>query len=723
MPAGWLSSIKGLTHRGGFSIDGEAAEALCDALEQRLLLAIDPSPAEQHMLELLNRFRTNPAAELGLMTSSLGNPARSADPDVDAALRFFETKGTTLAQQWASLTAVQPLAWNEALYNAAALHTQRMIDADMQTHQAPGEPPLGTRVSNAGYMNYSLVGENVYAFARSVPHAHAGFAIDWGRNGDPNQPAVDGIQSPPGHRDNMMEASFREVGIRFLVENVPGTQVGPLLVTQNFGSRFNFGHSFLLGVVYADLNGSGFYEAGEGLGGVTIQAVGAAGTYTITSMSAGGYQAQLPPGVYNITFSGAGFGSAVTYRNITIGGENIKLDGVRGVAPPVPAIAVFSGDGGTGSVRIADGDTTPSSSDGTNFGRVNLAQSITRTFTIANLGQAVLRLTGSPRVRFTGAGSSFFTLLSLPSQFVAPGESTSFQIRFEPIDTTVRTSTILIESDDPSNAEFTFLIRARGQNAPDIQLLGAPGVPIANGETVPSNASGTGFGILNVAGSVRARLFTITNDGSRPLTLRPFTPGGSDFVRVVGLHASDFRVMKQPGESVAPGQTTTFRIRFDPSAAGQRFATVQVRSNDPDESVYAFAVRGAGVLAPIITVSSGGQPILPDRAPDTANGTDFGSALADGRGGSLVTRLFTITNTGSTNLAFALVASSRVTVSGIDPGQFVVLRQPPRNIASGQSGVFRVRFDPISLGDFNAVLVVSSLDAGRFTFNIAGMGV
>lgn len=709
--------------RGG--VDRRAAGLVAaESLEARLLLTFDPTPAEQHMLELLNRFRTNPADELELMTSSLGNPARSDDPDVDSALRFFETKGTTLVQQWASLVAVQPLAWNEALYNAAAGHTQRMIDSDLQTHQAPGEPDLGQRATDAGYLNYSLVGENVYAFARSVAHAHAGFAIDWGGNNDPNHPSVDGIQNPPGHRDNMMEATFREIGIRFLTESVPSTQVGPLLVTQNFGNRFNFGNAFLLGAVYSDSNGTGFYEAGEGLGGVTIQAVGAAGTYTISSMTAGGYQVQLPIGVYDISFSGAGFGSAVTYRNVSIGSQNVKLDAVRGVAPPAPAIAVLAGEGGDGAAEIDNGDTSPSSSDGTNFGRVNLAQSVTRTFTIANRGQAAMQLTGSPRVRFSGEGSSYFTLLSLPASLLAPGESTSFQVRFDPVDTLVKTSTIIIDSDDPNDAEFSFLIRAQGQNAPDVGILGAPGLPIADGDNTPTTSDGTGFGIINVSGRARARLFTITNEGSRALTLRPFTVGGSDFVRIVGLNPGDFRVTMQPGLiSIAPGLTATFRVRFNPTAAGQRFATVQLRSNDPDEGTYDFDVRGAGELAPIVAVTGLGQAIAGGQPASDLNGTNLGSAIADGAGSSLVTRVFTIANTGSAALQFTLAASTRVTIEGTHPTHFRVFRQPPRSIAAGATGMFRVRFDPLALGDFNAVVAISPLNGGRFTFNISGMGV
>ena len=47
-----------------------------------------------------------------------------------------------------------------------------MIAANQQSHQVPGEPGLGQRLTNAGYA-YENAAENIYAFAKSVFHAHA----------------------------------------------------------------------------------------------------------------------------------------------------------------------------------------------------------------------------------------------------------------------------------------------------------------------------------------------------------------------------------------------------------------------------------------------------------------------------------------------------------------------------------------------------------------------
>src|SRR5439155_8908079 len=212
--------------------------------------------------------------------------------------------------------AVQPLAWDASLRGAALAHSQAMIDADEQTHQAPGELDLAARIKAAGYMNMSVAGENVFAFATSMFHAHASFAIDWGNDSN-------GIQNPPGHRDNMMDADYREVGMGIL-DVTTKKNVGPIVVTQDFGDRYHFGNSYFLGVVYSDANHDGQYNAGEGIAGASITLSGAAGTFSTTSMIAGGYQLTVPAGTYSVSASSSLLGGTVTLPSVTIGSANVK---------------------------------------------------------------------------------------------------------------------------------------------------------------------------------------------------------------------------------------------------------------------------------------------------------------------------------------------------------------------------------------------------------------
>ena len=338
-----------------------------ESLEQRLLLTFDPSGIEQETLEHINRMRLNPQGELDFLFSSHPTPLTARDPDVQAAIDFFAVSGTTLESQFAALTPAPPLVWNEALYDAAEAHNQLMISFDLQSHQLPGEAPLITRVQDAGYdWEFSLsVGENVFAHSESVLFGHAGFAVDWGFG-------PGGIQSPAGHRDNIMDQGFQEIGIAISLEDDPTTSVGPQIVTQDFGRRGNYGDPAVLGVVFDDLNDDGFYNAGEGLGGVTIQVSGANGTFTTTSMTAGGYQIKVPADSYTVTASGGALASPIT-SNVIVGGSNEKVDFEASEAS-VPATytvdlpnflthtVTMSDDGiaGNGVSQITiDGTTTP----------------------------------------------------------------------------------------------------------------------------------------------------------------------------------------------------------------------------------------------------------------------------------------------------------------------------------------------------------------------------
>src|SRR4051812_5125039 len=198
-----------------------------ETLEARDVPALNPSGYEQEMLELVNTLRVDPQGGLTRLLVST-NPLQARDAQVQAALDYYGVSGTTLASQWASLTPAQPLAWSEGLMASSLGHNQRMISADQQSHQLPGEADLGSRITQAGDTGWSMLGENVYAYATSVGYGHAGFAIDWG-NG-PN-----GLQSPAGHRLNLMNPAFREVGISVTNETNPATQVGPFVMTQDFG--------------------------------------------------------------------------------------------------------------------------------------------------------------------------------------------------------------------------------------------------------------------------------------------------------------------------------------------------------------------------------------------------------------------------------------------------------------------------------------------------------
>ena len=277
-------------------------------------------------MELINRARQNPSAEGARF-------ATSTDPDVLSAYEFFGVDLALMQAQFNAIPAAPPLAPNEKLWIAARLHTGDMFTNQFQGHFSSGtHADLSTRLAAQSYPLQNAA-ENVYAYAESSWHGHAGFNVDWGY--DPT-----GMQDPPGHRLNIHSPAYREIGVGVI--NGRNGSVGPQLVTQDFGTRFGT-TPLITGVAFFDLNGNNFYDAGEGLGGVTVQVPGS-GYYAVTAAS-GGYTVPVTTnGTYTVSFSA---NALATERLTTVsGGQNNKLDLVPVYNPPVPtgpATAVLNG--------------------------------------------------------------------------------------------------------------------------------------------------------------------------------------------------------------------------------------------------------------------------------------------------------------------------------------------------------------------------------------------
>jgi serralysin len=210
-------------------------------------------------------------------------------------------------------TGAQPLAFNGDLNQSADAHSSWMISADVFSHTGLSGSTPHQRMSKAGY-----------GFSGSWASAEN---IAWASLRGPSglQDEVEllhkNLMNSPGHKANILNDTYREIGIGFKTGEYDGWDGA--FATQNFarsGSKI-----FLTGVTMDDKDGDDFYDIGEGLGSLTVKAVSSTGaSYTTTTGSAGGYSLALKAGTYKVTFSGGGY-SSVT-KQVTIGSENVKLD-------------------------------------------------------------------------------------------------------------------------------------------------------------------------------------------------------------------------------------------------------------------------------------------------------------------------------------------------------------------------------------------------------------
>ena len=257
----------------------------------------DPTPAEQLVLEYINRARANPIAEgqrLGI--------------DIHEGLQ--DPNGPEL------VGPRPPLAMNRLLLGTAMGHSEDMYNQNYFSHTDPNGTTAFERMSNAGY-NYVSAGENMAAGTEMTAAELEDFMmVDSGTQGRP-------------HRVNLLDIfpfpppAYEEVGVGYYEGSASSSNsYGNAFITEDFGTSANAG-PFLLGVVYSDANGNNFYDIGEGIPGVSITPSN--GDYYAISSSAGGYAFPIgTSGTITVTASGGGFGPIT--KTITLTGFNIELD-------------------------------------------------------------------------------------------------------------------------------------------------------------------------------------------------------------------------------------------------------------------------------------------------------------------------------------------------------------------------------------------------------------
>lgn len=263
------------------------------------------SAAEQFMLELVNRARLDPAGEAKRQKINLNKDLDSGTLDG---------------------TARQVLAYNDQLGQSAQAHSAWMLSTDTFSHTGRGGSRPHDRMEAAGYdfSGSSMSGENIAWSGNTA-------AIDLDAE---IKKAHDGLFQSAGHRLNILEGDFRELGISQQEGRFQGYNAS--MVTQNYALS---GTSvFVTGVAYDDANRNDFYTIGEGVSGVSF----AAGGNSTQTARAGGYTLELSGSSADVSVGWSGGNAQVT---VDLSQGNAKLDLVSGTMLHSSAdLAIHSGN-------------------------------------------------------------------------------------------------------------------------------------------------------------------------------------------------------------------------------------------------------------------------------------------------------------------------------------------------------------------------------------------
>jgi hypothetical protein len=310
-----------------------AALSLLLALASGTASADAPDGVEQEFLWQVNLARHDPGA--WAQANGLGT-----------LLDAFATK--------------QPLAWNATLVDSAQAKAQEFIDHGYFAHQSPvtGSPNALIAVvhgyplaggSSSGYFYFGPGCDFGCSYApnlgnSAVESLASSFAVDGGltntpigavrallgeicsAEGTPNTCGTD------GHRRHLLAAATLPapmiesgVGHRFEIDGALTTHYW-VFHTGFPASNQATMPQHLTGVVYADTDLDGHYDAGEGLAGVTVTA-NALGTVT---NAAGGWSLDVANGSYDVVCTGGAFVSPASASGVVVADANRQVDCLLG---------------------------------------------------------------------------------------------------------------------------------------------------------------------------------------------------------------------------------------------------------------------------------------------------------------------------------------------------------------------------------------------------------
>ncbi len=126
------------------------------------------------------------------------------------------------------------------------------------------------------------------------------------------------------------------------------------------------------------------------------------------------------------------------------------------------------------------------------------------------------------------------------------------------------------------------------QGYPSVALPKVPDIAVQQpvGSNLIDGVAKKNFGSKAVASSTVAKSYTISNVGTGSLTGLVITKDGTN--------AGDFIVTAPVKTTLAPGETTTFTVKFKPTATGTRNAAIHIGCNDPDENPFDIKLAGLG---------------------------------------------------------------------------------------------------------------------------------
>ncbi|CAG0983824.1 hypothetical protein PLCT2_02068 [Planctomycetaceae bacterium] len=480
--------------------------------------------------------------------------------------------------------------------------------------------------------------------------------------------------------------------------------------------------------LYRDNDSSGTVNAGDNL-----LATANSPALSFSGFSDGFFGAGAP-GTYLVAVDinanatiGNTFVIQITTANITVSSTTKTGGPVNGNTRTINAPAGASAALYRGANFVPDNAGT---NDNTGNHFVGVAYPVM--YTIFNVGQATLNLTGTPLVVVGTLTNCTASVTTPPGASIAAGSSTTFMVTVTPSGAGGYSAVMSFASNDPGAGKnpYNWNITGTGINGADLNVSrGATPVP----DVGTDNVSGA------VASAATVLTYTLSNAGNQNLTITTPVPAPGT---QTNCSAS---ITLQPTSPVAPAGNTTFTVTVTPAAAGPFSCTIAIANNSPaPKNNYTWTISGtAAASAPtqlVITTQPGGanggsafatQPVIEARDAGNVLASGFTgnvtAAISTGPAGTLLGTA-TIACVGGvatfTTLAIDLAGSGYVLT--FNSGALTPANSNPFNVSVGPAAQIAVTTDPAgALGGaaFATQPVVEIQDAGGNLVTGAGTSI
>lgn len=350
--------------------------------------------------------------------------------------------------------------------------------------------------------------------------------------------------------------------------------------------------------------------------------------------------------------------------------------------------------GSSPDIELLRGVSTITNGNTDSFGNAPIGTPLNLTYTIENVGNDTLTLTGTPPVALSSLLNCQAWVTHPPFATISAGGSTTFVLQVIPTTATTFSVDLGIANSDSNDDPYNLTLSGTGTDAPDI-AVGRSFRP-----DIPCGAQDR-LGVFLV-GVATTQNYEIRNEGSIDLNFgaTPVTISNETNCAVVAT---------PPSAAIAAASNDTLALDITPTIDGEFRFTVSIATDDPDENPCIIHVVGTGSSSMQAELELYSNRVL---SPGDVENIGFIPDTAT------TTLSYDIRNVGIADLTVA----TPISITNAINATATVVTTPSVSVTAGNSTTLDIDVTPIAAGwfQFTFELITNDADESPLMVTVTG---